>query len=62
MVRIELTSPSLDFPISLPFMQKRYLTVERLLDRIGTVLQSFQEFSIDGALIVNLTKVKIPRG
>jgi hypothetical protein len=62
MVRIELTSPTLDFPISLPFMQKRYLTVERLLDRIVTVLQSFQEFSIDGALIVNLTKVIIPRG
>ena len=62
LVRIALQSPELDYPISLPFTQLRYLTPERILSEIERVLQSFEEFILDDSLDIDLVHVAMPTG
>ena len=42
--RLTITTPELDFPISIKFMKKSGLTVEVVLSEIERVLQSFEQF------------------
>jgi hypothetical protein len=62
MVRLLVFSPSLDYPISLPFMKKKYVTAATLLDQIERVQQSYEFFSIHGALTITVTIAAMPRG
>ena len=46
LIRMVVTCP--DYPTTLPFKPKSQLTAERFLSRIETVLQSYEEFTIEG--------------
>ena len=62
LIRMVVTCPELDYPIQLPFMTKDDLTAERFLSRVEQVVQSNEQFSIDGTLQINLTHVTMPVG
>ena len=62
LVRMVVVHPELDFPITLPFISKKHLTAERFLSRVETVLQSYEEFTIDATLEIHITQVSIPHG
>ena len=57
LVRMVVVHPELDFPITLPFISKKHLTAERFLSRLETVLQSYEEFTIDATLEIHITQV-----
>lgn len=42
LVRISIDNPELDFPITLEFIPRHELTVDRILSEIERVLQSYQ--------------------
>ena len=62
LVRVAIHSRDLDFPIQLPFMKKHELTVNLILTEIERVLQSYEEFVLDGTLDIDFFHVKIPSG
>ena len=62
LIRITVHSAELDFPIQLPFMKKSKLTVERLLSEIERVLQSFEQFILDGDVEMDIIHVRNPNG
>ena len=62
LVRLTVQSPSLDYPIVIPFMQIPHLTVDRLMAEIERVLQSNEDFVINSGLIIEVTLVDMPSG
>ena len=55
-------SPQLEYPISLPFMPREKLTVERILAEIERVIQSNDTFTLDDSITVNIFHVEMPYG
>ena len=47
LVRFITHSPQLEYPISLPFMPRERLTVDRILAEIERVIQSNDAFKLD---------------
>ena len=61
-VRLILNSHQLDKPISLPFLQRDRLTLERFLAAVERVVQSNEQFTLDDSVNVNVVHVKMPQG
>lgn len=61
-VRFVMHSPQLSYPISLPFMTLTDLTPKRIMFEIERVLQSNEQFSLDGNVHVHLIHVGMPSG
>lgn len=62
LVRLSVTCPDLDFPITIPFTRLHQLNAERLLSEIERVLQSYEQFVLDETLDIELIHVSIPKG
>jgi len=62
LVRLFIDNPELDFPITLEFMQRRELTVDKILSEIERVLQSYQQFVVDETFNIDLVHVQNPHG
>ena len=62
LVRLSIDNQELDFPISLPFMRRSALTVDRLLSEIERVLQSYEQFVLDESLGIEMIHVRLPGG
>ena len=62
LVRLTVQSPSLDYPIVIPFLRLPQLSVDRFLAEIERVLQSNEDFVIDESLIFEVTLVNMPDG
>ncbi|XP_033127997.1 uncharacterized protein LOC117125577 isoform X2 [Anneissia japonica] len=62
LIRMVVECPELDYPIQLPLVKKRHLTADLFLARVERVLQSYEEFSIDGSLEIHITHVEMSRG
>ena len=52
-------SPQVEYPISSPFMPREKLTVDRILDEIGRVIQSNGAFKLDKSITVNIIHVEM---
>ena len=61
-LRFFLQSQQLPTPISLPFMPVRELTPQQMMFEVERVLQSHEDFSLDGSVHINLIHVAIPSG
>ena len=61
-VRFIMHSPQLEYPISLRFMPREKLTVERILAEIERVIQSNDTFTLDDSINVNIIHVEMPNG
>ena len=61
-VRLVFESPSLNFPISLPFMRMDELTVERFLARVESVLQSYKHLRLDETVRIHFIHMKMRKG
>ena len=61
-IRFVMQSQQLPTPISLPFMPVRELTPQRMMFEVERVLQSHEDFSLDGSVHINLIHVAIPSG
>ena len=61
-VRFVLQAPGLDKAISLPFIKRDDLTVDRVMTRIEHVLQSHEEIKVDDAWDVNFIHMVMPEG
>ena len=59
-IRFVMHSPQLKHPISLPFMPREKLTVERILAEIERVVQSNDAFTLDDSITVNIIHVEMP--
>ena len=62
LIHLTVESGQLDYPIVLPFVEKRALTVERFLSEIERVLQSHEEFVLDQGLVIGITHARKPVG
>ena len=62
LVRLSIDNPELDFPITLEFMRRRELTVDKILSEIERVLQSYQQFVVDEAFRIDIVHVQNPYG
>ena len=62
LVRLTVQSPSLDYPIIIPFLRITELTADRFMSEIERVLQSNEDFTIDESLIFEVTLVDMPSG
>lgn len=62
LVRVSIDNPELDFPITLPFMKRSALTVDRILSEIERVLQSYEQFVLDETLGIEVVHVHLPIG
>ena len=62
LVRVVVQSPSLDYPIIIPFLRLQELTADRFMSEIERVQQSNEEFVIDESLIIELSHVDMPDG
>ena len=62
LVRLTVQSPSLNYPIVIPFLKIPQLTVDRFMAEIERVLQSNEDFVIDSGLIIEVTLVDMPSG
>ena len=62
LVRLTVQSPSLDYPIVIPFFKIPHLTADRFTAEIERILQSNENFVIDSGLIIEVTLVDMPRG
>ena len=62
LVRITVQSPSLDYPIAIPFLKVTELTADRFMSEVERVLQSNEDFIIDSGLIIDVTLVDMPSG
>jgi len=62
LVRVTMDNPQLDFPILLPFMRRSELTVDRLLQEIERVLQSYEQFVVDETFGMELVHVNTVSG
>ena len=61
-VRFIMHSSQLEYPISLPFMSREKLTVERILAEIERVIQSNDTFTLDDSITINIIHVEMPYG
>ena len=57
-----MQSPSLDYPVVIPFLRLQELTADRFLSEIERVLQSHEDFAIDSGLVLELTHMDMPTG
>ena len=62
LIHLTVESGQLDFPIVLPFIERRGLTVDRFLSEIERVLQSHEEFVLDQGLVIRITHARKPVG
>ncbi len=62
LVRMTVQSPSIDYPIVIPFMKVTELSADRFMAEIERVLQSNEDFVIDESLIFEVTLVDMPNG
>lgn len=62
LVRMTVQTPSLDYPIVIPFMKTPELTVDRFITDIERVLKSNEDFVIDASLLFEVTIVDLPMG
>ena len=62
LIRITMDNPELDYPITLPFMSRSTLTVDRLLSEIERVLQSYEQFVLDETFGIELVHVHMTKG
>ena len=61
-IRFVLRTEQLETPISLPFMPVSELTPERVYSQIERVVQSHQEFRLNGSVVVDIVHVEMPEG
>jgi hypothetical protein len=61
-VKIMLKHPLLENKIWLPFINVVELTIDRLMDEIVKVLQSYEEFTLDANIVVNFMHIAMPMG
>lgn len=59
---MSIDNPELDFPITLGFMRRKELIVEKILSEIERVLQSYQQFVVDEAFRIDIVRVQTPNG
>ncbi|NYT28708.1 MAG: hypothetical protein H0A76_13180 [Candidatus Thiodubiliella endoseptemdiera] len=59
LIRMSISCPELDFPITIPFMKVSQLSTETLLKEIERVLQSYEQFVLDSSLEIDITHVNI---
>ena len=59
---LSIQSPSLDYPISLPYTRLRDFQTADLFKAIENTLNSNQDFAIDSRLKIELTHIEIPQG
>lgn len=57
LVRLSFDNPELDFPMTLEFMPRHELEVDKILSEIERVLQSYQPFVVDETFQVDITHV-----
>ena len=62
LVRLTVQSPSLDYPIVIPFLPIPQLTADRFMAEIERVLQSNEDFVIDSGLVIKVILVDMPEG
>ena len=62
LLRLVVQSPSLDYPIVIPFDLLPSLTADRFMAEIERVLQSNEDSVIDESLIFEVTHVDMPEG
>ena len=62
LIRFSVQSNELDYPIQIPFRKKKELNVESFLSEIERVLQSFEQFVLDGSFEIDIIHVKVPQG
>ena len=62
LIWLSIRTPQLDYPIQLPFMKKKDLTVGHILDKIERVLQSDEEFTLDDGIDIDTIQVHNPNG
>ena len=56
-IRLVLNSPSLSYPISLPFMSVESMSVQSILERIQNVVNSNETFILDEGITLNVITV-----
>ena len=61
-IGLAFTSPSLDYPITLPYTKFRHWNAEQVFRAIQGTLNSNQDFRIDKELKIELTHVVVPEG
>ena len=61
-VGLTLTTPSLDYPIVLPYVRLENFSGSDILTQIERSLNSNEDFCIDNRLTINLDHVEIPEG
>ena len=61
-IGLSIQSPSLDYPITLPYTRLQSFKTENLFHAIQRTLNSNEDFAIDGRLRIELTHVEIPQG
>ena len=61
-LRVILQASSLDYPIQIPFTLYKNLNVDLILSEIERVLQSYEEFVIDGEFEITVAHIKMPYG
>ena len=59
---LSIQTPSLDYPITLPYTRLRDFQAADLFRVIENTLNSNEDFAIDGRLKIQLTHVEIPEG
>ena len=62
LIRLSVQSAELDYPIQIPFRRKKDLTAESILSEIERVLQSFEQFVLDGSFEIDIIHIKTPKG
>ena len=62
LIGLTLTSPSLDYPVSIPLKRKSNLSARDVLDHIESILNSNQDFRIDNRLKIDVMHSQIPEG
>ena len=61
-IRLSFQSPELDYPIELPFRRRVDLIAESFLAEVQRVLQSYEQFTLDNGLEIDVIHVKMPKG
>ena len=62
LIQLVLHNSDLDYPIQIPFTRRDNITAEAFLAEIERVLQSFEEFVIDGSLYITISHIAMPVG
>ena len=54
LIGLTLTSPSLDYPVSIPYKRRGNLSASDILDKIESILNSNEDFRIDNRLKIDV--------